>query len=753
MTLTIRDYNDALQSIIPWFLENIDKSQNKVIFVKLKDVQNEMANSKREFFDKNLGTFYMILKRLLLKNGIHTGLYKKEYLYISRKQIDNVNELVAARNKVATVNNAKLVAIKKKVTIANVTNIVSNEEREKEEELIEEKLEKEKLEKEKEELIAARKDVTAVDNANILVAGRKEAVIANTNSKSNIISIVSNEEREREEEFIKEELINEESIVEELINEELINEESIIEELINEESINQRSIEEELKKEKIRFAKNARLSYENKIEELLPLMKKELELKEKCFISIDNMRKFLGKEFNIYVDFGIYRNIRDIMEGYNIRAGVVVSKKGPNIIDYFTFRYKREGEKFKWEREGFFSRKEYNQYLKNSKIYYGNIENIIEVEEDCRQKDPQSLFNNKELIKRLFYARPIGDNSDDDEFFENLRNSEIRKALDMVSKYEIAIKPHIPWFKEQIEKSKDGIIRVSIKDIRKEMGEDFHSAHDTTIYSRLKDVLLEEGIKTTMGHLENKDKLLIMSKANENEIVTSADASYARHKKVAEKQGLTYAEYTSNEHYKNRGVKPQSENTDCPLYFGEYIEKKYVSQIFDEPIPFEYPKDDMGRIIDNRKPYDFICKQGFKIKHVTSCLRYKKSGNTEIDIGSDRQYWEYLIRRNQIPDYWVLSGWNNRESLTPLYVWIIKKDEIIENQLIKMKNVPFWNRDSFTIYFNKKGIEKMSQYEASKKLEQLKDICKLGIELDFEVICSNINIRAEIIEWYLTYFR
>jgi hypothetical protein len=326
-----------------------------------------------------------------------------------------------------------------------------------------------------------------------------------------------------------------------------------------------------------------------------------------------------------------------------------------------------------------------------------------------------------------------------------------RVDKDMISKYDVAIRPHIIWFKEQIKNSSEGVIRLRIIDLKNEMGKDFVEKDDVTVYSRLKDILLENGIKVVMGHLENKDKLLIMSLAKEEDIVSSADASYARHKKTADRQGVTYAEYTSNEHYRNRGVVPQSENIDCPLYFGEYIEKKYVSRMFDEPTVFEYPKDDMGRIIDNRKPYDFLCKRGLKIKHVASCLRRKKSDNTEFAVGGIREYWGYLIRRNSIPDYWVLSGWDNRESLEPMYVWVIKKDEIIENQLVKMKNVPFYNRDSFTIYLNIKGINKMSKYEVSSKLDKLKEICKF--EANIEVICSNINIRAEIIEWYSTYFR
>lgn len=292
-----------------------------------------------------------------------------------------------------------------------------------------------------------------------------------------------------------------------------------------------------------------------------------------------------------------------------------------------------------------------------------------------------------------------------------------------MSKYEAAIKPYIEWFKEQIEKSNDDIIRMSIKSLRSEMGIDFINIHDTTIYSCLKDVLLENGIKVTMGHLKNKDKLLIMCKAKDEEILTSADARYMRASKVAEKQGMTFSEYDRILGYRANGGLPKEENVDCSLYFGEYIEKKYVSKIFEDPIPFEFPKDELGRIIDKRKPYDFLCKQGLKIKHAASCLRRKESNNTEVAVGSVREYWGYLIRRNPIPDYWVLPGWNDRESLEPMYVWIIRGHDEFLTQVMYDKGYQFQDRDSFTIYFNEKGIKKMKKYEVTDKLDKLKDIC------------------------------
>ena len=300
--------------------------------------------------------------------------------------------------------------------------------------------------------------------------------------------------------------------------------------------------------------------------------------------------------------------------------------------------------------------------------------------------------------------------------------------MEIVSKYGKAILPHLGWFREQIALSKDDIIRVSIKNIRLEMGSEFADIHDTTIYSRLRDILLENGIKVVMGHLENKDKLLVMSKAKKNEIASAADTRYLRAIKTAEKQGLTFAEYDKKLDHNTYGSLPQEENIDCPLYFGQYIEEKYVSQIFEDPVPFTFPIDELGRITDTRKPYDFLCKQGFKIKHVASCLRTRKSDNKEIDVGSDRKYWGWLIRRNPIPDYWMISGWDNRESLEPLFVWMIKGHEEFLTQMMYDKGHQFYDRDSFTIYFNEKGIKKMKKYEVTDKLDQLKDVCRLARE-------------------------
>lgn len=287
--------------------------------------------------------------------------------------------------------------------------------------------------------------------------------------------------------------------------------------------------------------------------------------------------------------------------------------------------------------------------------------------------------------------------------------------------YRKAITPHIDLFKKKIDESKDKCVRFKIKDICNEMGSDFTNKHDNTIYSRLKDILLENGIKVRMGHLENKDKLLIMENVrSESEIITTADVRYNRGMITGKKQGLTVSEYT-NKCNLSRYLGSESENKSCPLYFGDYIEKKYVMQIFEDPIPFEYKKDDMGRIIDRTKPYDYICKNGFKLKHIASCKRTDKFH--VLNYLDDILYWGYLIRRNNVPDYYILSAWDDRNSLNPLYVWIIRGDEIFITQ---RSQKPFWDRYTFVVYDTRSGIDRMSKYEVGDKLEQLREVCKIA---------------------------
>lgn len=143
---------------------------------------------------------------------------------------------------------------------------------------------------------------------------------------------------------------------------------------------------------------------------------------------------------------------------------------------------------------------------------------------------------------------------------------------------------------------------------------------------------------------------------------------------------------------------PISDNEPCSRYFGEFIAENYVMKTFENPIPA--PR--------NNRWYDWTCKIGQKIQHKARCLSHFKGKSS---------HWNFIhIDFNHIADYFILSGWKDRESLEPMYVWIFHRDEIIMGML-------FWARDRLTITNHPYSLEKYEQYDVTDRLEKLKEIC------------------------------
>ena len=74
-----------------------------------------------------------------------------------------------------------------------------------------------------------------------------------------------------------------------------------------------------------------------------------------------------------------------------------------------------------------------------------------------------------------------------------------------------------------------------------------------------------------------------------------------------------------------------------------------------------------------------------------------------------------MIRYNNIADYFILVGFDNREDLDILYIWMFHKDQIIRDN-------KFWKRDGFAITNNDKGLKKFKNYEIIDELGMLKYI-------------------------------
>ncbi len=143
------------------------------------------------------------------------------------------------------------------------------------------------------------------------------------------------------------------------------------------------------------------------------------------------------------------------------------------------------------------------------------------------------------------------------------------------------------------------------------------------------------------------------------------------------------------------------ENEECASYFGVYIAERYVRELFEDPIPMPI----------NNPGFDWICKKGFKIGHKARCL--------EECTGSIR--WIFDIKYNNMADYFILSGWKDRTSLKPMYVWMIDRNEIIRGR-------KFWRIERFNITYKQEYLLEFKKYELPDKLEKLKDICNTKLQ-------------------------
>ena len=77
-------------------------------------------------------------------------------------------------------------------------------------------------------------------------------------------------------------------------------------------------------------------------------------------------------------------------------------------------------------------------------------------------------------------------------------------------KYATAIEKSLEWIKKSIESSKDGVIRMKITDLAKEMGSEFRNRTPMVIYRNLKTILFDKNIIVELGTHKDGDKLLTM---------------------------------------------------------------------------------------------------------------------------------------------------------------------------------------------------------------------------------------------------
>jgi hypothetical protein len=267
--------------------------------------------------------------------------------------------------------------------------------------------------------------------------------------------------------------------------------------------------------------------------------------------------------------------------------------------------------------------------------------------------------------------------------------------------YRKKILPYIDTFRDLIEKG-NGKTEIRMKDIRVMLGDEFKNKSDMTIYSRLKDILLEFGIKVNLHHWYGANLIMTLV-SDENEIISEIDSNRVRRKKSA--NNANYSHYPDYE----RNLPSRRKIYSLNMYDKE--EKHFFVGIGRRYIAKElFP----GCIINTKSlggnhrgmvdRYDWTTSNGIKIKHVAGRLRHSVDND-----GYERDYFQWGIYRNDKVDIFLLTGWGNVGDLNLMKAWIFDKKDIVNKR-------EFWDRTSFLISTHDKSMSKYFKFEVGEDM-------------------------------------
>jgi len=165
--------------------------------------------------------------------------------------------------------------------------------------------------------------------------------------------------------------------------------------------------------------------------------------------------------------------------------------------------------------------------------------------------------------------------------------------------------------------------------------------------------------------------------------------------KIARNLGFKdWNDYRKNWRYETGRCFPSKDNEDCSQYFGIVIFEEIIERIFKT----------FQRMPPNNPKFDYICGNGYKIQAEARCLMYYNN-NSRL---------EFRVDYNNIADYFLFGGFDNRIDKNLLYLWLIHKNEII-------RGIELWKRNDLSITNSFYGIEPFKKYEVIDKLDKFKE--------------------------------
>lgn len=164
---------------------------------------------------------------------------------------------------------------------------------------------------------------------------------------------------------------------------------------------------------------------------------------------------------------------------------------------------------------------------------------------------------------------------------------------------------------------------------------------------------------------------------------------------------------------------PIKENRKDSRFLGSYIAENGVFKLF----------EGCQKMKTNNPGYDIICTRGYKVDVKASSL--------------DRfNTFKFSIWKNQIADYFALVGFDNVFNLKPLYLWIIKGNEMIQNRRTRLNDMY-----SISIANEPELVKPFEKYNRVDKLKELGNLCgEFNKYNKIEIDNGNTPTKAHILD-------
>lgn len=195
---------------------------------------------------------------------------------------------------------------------------------------------------------------------------------------------------------------------------------------------------------------------------------------------------------------------------------------------------------------------------------------------------------------------------------------------------------------------------------------------------------------------------------------------YKDYNEYIRKERNEYKKNWKRQHRWEKGIcEPMEFNDSCSSYFGvsfgEELFRRFLLTIFDQVKKTGYIDKGIDFICKNPR-HEFIDKYAqFKLERDEEyTLQLKVRNPQRVLLGNDNLH--FPINYNNNPDYFILAGFDNRESMNPIHIWLIHKNDIIRGR-------KFWKRISFSVVNLPQYIMEFKTYELEDELKLLSKLC------------------------------